>query len=41
MGEVYFTNTKTKSTEFIVIFPNNLITVNYKVPESTILLKHL
>lgn len=32
MGEVYFTNTKTKSAEIIVIFPNNLFTVNYKVP---------
>lgn len=31
MGEVYFTNTKTKSAEIIVIFPNNF-TVNYKVP---------
>lgn len=34
MGEAYFTSTKTKNAEIIVIVPNNLITVNYRVPES-------
>lgn len=33
MEEAYFTNTKTKDAE-IVIIPNDLIAGNHKVPES-------